>query len=312
MLHLVILGAPLVIAVVVSVAVFGLAAGMICGTALVIFMLAYVAGSIRRLFDEFKPRKYRTIIHEYEAPHLLEPAELGYLLDYRTKQQEVLATLVMLLQKDVVNIRRGHKGEQYFFIQEEPKASLCDIETEVLSWLRTQSDHSLHEINKNVSRSIGLRDDFNNAVVQSLISKGYIHKPKRILFVPRSVFGYMLWLLAATAGIRIVFNTQPAAELNHHIIDVAIIRIVAVTLLVLVVPLCLQLIAFAYRKGAKRPYKLKARAVEHWADIVGFRLFLKTVEFPRLMAKVELQNETLPYCIALGMPITLKDLISDK
>lgn len=78
--------------------------GIIIASLTLAFVLGAVTGTVRRVLDRIKTRKYQTIVSEYEAPHRLEPAELGYLLDKRSTQAELIATFIAIAQKGTIRL----------------------------------------------------------------------------------------------------------------------------------------------------------------------------------------------------------------
>lgn len=311
MIHLAVLIVPIIAIIAVTFVVFGIASGALLALTVIVFFFAYLTGCIRRWLEELHPKKYRTVITEYETPHLLEPAELGYLLDYRTKQQELLATTVVLLQKRVVELKKGADGRTFFLIHDDIKQAVSNIEVEVLAWLRSQKDDTWVNMGRNQRSSVGLQGDFEAAVKYSLVAKGYIHSTQGISLLPHSKVGYIVWIGATIAGLGFTLNNGAGIGITFQTLDTTIARVAGILLLTLLLPLCIQLFVLAYRKGAKRPFRLNTKAAEHWVDIVGYKLYLKTVEFPRLSERLDMSNESLPYCIALGLKIDIDSLLPE-
>lgn len=308
MIHLVILIVPVIV---VMAVIFGIASGTLLALTISVFFFAYVTGCIRRWLEELRPKKYRTIITEYETPHLLEPAELGYLLDYQTQQQELLATTVALLQKRVIELKKGADGHTFFLIHDNTKQTVSNIEVEVIAWLRTQKDDAWGNISRSQRSSVGLQGDFEAAVKHNLVAKGYIHSPQAISLLPHSAVGYFVWIVITVAGLLYTFRGGAETNITFQTLDANIVRVAGILLTAFLWPLCVQLFVLAYRTGAKRPFRLNTKAAEHWADIAGYKLYLKTVEFPRLSKAIDMSNDSLPYCIALGLKIDIDALLPE-
>lgn len=260
----------------------------------------------------------QTVITEYKTPHNLTPAELGYIFDRRFGRNELLATVVHLYQKgrlkltpvgrDIVITKDGMK---------KTNRGLDDSEA-VLTAAITYSyggQRSWNEMSSIFSRETGVRWQYELAIIGQLIDKGYLtERAKNEPFVDR----FIKSLISFSITWALYFTTYGQLLTGRDAFE----RIDAFMTFLLVLPLfCLVWLGFyvylsvlshEIRLSAGLPRFATEKLRSQWRDVVGFRDYLRVVEWHRLKSMPELDNPALAYCLACGFRVDIRKALSVK
>lgn len=279
----------------------------------VTFVLAVFAGMLYRTLDRMTYNR-GTVIAEYEAPHLLSPAELGYLYDKDFGDNELLATILTLVRNGLVYIVSHEPHNPLFQAKDDTKdkdlQELDDAGKAVYSWIRSQKHKNIawKDISDIFSATLGARSSYEQDVHNALVHKNYIRKGS--VLSARNMhaqlygsFGLMLVLLAVASYYFISSARLTGLNDDYQSLDrftgIAIFTM-ASALLWLPVAYLMKLITLTYHFSAGQPANMTPKFRKHWHDVAGFRLFVSTVEFSRLSADTNPYDKAMPYAIALG------------
>lgn len=280
--------------------------GIIIASLTLAFVLGAVTGTVRRVLDRIKTRKYQTIVSEYEAPHRLEPAELGYLLDKRSTQAELIATFIAIAQKGTIRLTVDKHKNIHFVYTGNVSKPVTDIESSALAYLRHEKSVPWHKAGKGLKDSVGIASHIDKEIKTSLMGKGYVRRPGEQA-ISKFTFAVLAGYVTVPV-IGIIYYIKRTAHSPHDAIDRFLTALIPASLFIILWSLWIQIFIWTYCKCANRIPNLTKKAHEHWRDIAGYRVFLKTVEFNRLDTEARIDNPVLPYCIALGYKLDPKRL----
>lgn len=289
-------------------AMVGVALGVVVGMLIALSLAGYLLGVIALLLSKLRPRSYQTVVAEYETPHLLEPAELGYLFDTRSRTQEFLATILSLAKRQAIKITAHENNNPLFSVNSGFGGTVSDIDSYALAWIRQEKHISWREISQTDRHSVHSQVGFEETVKNSVQGKGYIKAYGGLLNPTSNFYTVVAWVVAAVGACVVLYRMLDAGQLSYRQVDRLTVILPGMAVLVLLSPLLIQVLLWSFRQGARRPFKLTEKARQHWKDIAGYRLFLKTVEFSRLEVDPDPYDASLPYAVALGFEPDLNEL----
>lgn len=279
----------------------------------VTFVLAVFAGMLYRTLDRMTYNR-GTVIAEYEAPHLLSPAELGYLYDKDFGDNELLATILTLVRNGLVYIVSHEPHNPLFQAKDDTKdkdlQELDDAGKAVYSWIRSQKHKNIawKDISNFFSATLGARSSYEQDVHSMLVHKGYVAKgsvlsARNMHAQLYTSLGLMLLLLTIasyylSSNVGLTGLSDGFKSLDK-LTGIAILTIVSAVLW-LPVAYIMKLVVLTYYLSAGQPANMTPKFRKHWHDVAGFRLFVSTVEFSRLSADTNPYDKAMPYAIALG------------
>lgn len=281
--------------------------------------LAALLGFVKRLHDRLIIKK-GTVIAEYDAPHLLSPAELGYLFDRDFGEHEMLATIVSLVQKGFVSIRKHEHRNPLLVAESGLKDNqikkMDHAEMSVYSWVRQQNHGTIswNSLTNNFSATLGAREAFQHEVRGQLEDKGFLRAPTHLsisdniseLKIAAGLMAILFFILVFLIS-QLQGTNGDFSELDTNISYLS--AGLAVLLLWLPTVYFLKLLKATYYFAANMPVAATWQFNEKWRDVAGYRLFVKTVEFSRLSADTNPYDTSMPYAIALGFDPDLNKLV---
>ena len=285
-------------------------------------LAAPLAGLFVRYYTLERLRR-GTVIAEYEAPHQLKPAELGYLFDRKFGSNELLATIISLMQKSFIKLSKHHKDNPKFVVthvHDGELKHLSDAEIAVLSWLKSlpKAETDWQSVNGKFSENFGLRSSFQHEVRAQLVQKDYLYRETLLSFHGRGgekLLASILTILIIVPQyyysllfMRAFWGDSQFAEVEK--INVILILLMLVPLTWFAVFYLIKFIRYGYFLGSGRPGATTPKLREDWRDIAGYQLFVSTVEFSRLKADSNPNDPVMPYAVALGFKPDLAALAS--
>lgn len=279
-----------------------------------------VAGLIRRRIEKNLNYKVSTVITQYNPPHDLSPAEVGFLYDMRCGKNEILATLFDLSQREIVNILSSRKVE---VIDEAAYKDLLEYEkiairiyngdTKDLEAPRTvpftySIDGTENTINLRVPSKKSTMS-FTKAVQISLNNKGiktrnYSASLLLRVFYISIVVGFLPILLAGNGG---RYNGAQYEAWSAESFVTAFFLVLALWLVLFPVYIFVSwLFVFIWTIIAGRYWLNTKTARKIWPELEGYRLFLTQVDADRIkFESTDIANEyitkTLPYAIVFNL-----------
>lgn len=280
--------------------------------ALIILFGAACLGLLVRVYDRASLRRDKAVVAEYEAPTYLSPAELGYIVDNRFGNNEVLATLIVLMQKGVIKLVRHEPGDPLLTlgkVNDGDNANMDNAELTVLSWVRGKNVDkvSWKGITHYVSKAYGPRSNFHEEVKGQLATKGFTKR--RSFFSAFSAdYSFVVALIFTLVLAVLVFSNysnyvETGFFEGYQTVLYSMASIVAIPLMVaawFIILYSSKLTVYAYFVAAGRPLNMTGLFKHRWRDVAGYQLFVKTVEFSRLDADTNLMDPAMPYAVALG------------
>lgn len=252
---------------------------------LTVTLIAYV----KQKNDRLRRLQQRTVIAEYEPPHNLAPAEMGFMYDAKLSSAEVFGTMVSLEHKGLVVISENEKGLQIT----GAKPVLPDLKEFEKLILQHCTNHLGQNIDHRMLKSIRIKADL--VIKKQLQVQGYLATTTEQIKKSFLRLGLiMLGLIALTALI-----THPSTASG-------ISTLIFFTIFLLPVYFVMSIfLYFVIQKVAGEPWLGTPKLKQVWPDIEGFRLFIQQVELDNLQFDSEntkgiIKNKTLPFAIALG------------
>lgn len=256
----------------------------------------------------------RTVIAEYDAPDLLSPAELGYIIDATFGTNELLATIARLYAKGAVEIKPLNAHDfSIKAVNDDMKRQVDDVEAALIGYIRTmlRSETTWSKLSSLLSDVAGPQADFEESTLQGLVTKGLLYRNvfKVVLFRKRimaCVVASLCWLAVLIPvylwGLRGVDNTNLSAGYTGIDKGVSLLLFIPVAAVAwLAFFMYANLLAYIYldRNGVPEGATDKLRAT--WSDVAGFQLFLKEAEYVRLQHDTNPLDSSMAYCLALGL-----------
>lgn len=277
-----------------------------------VWLIVKLASSLLLLRIQRHWQSKHTVITEFKTPHNLTPAELGYIFDRRFGRNELLATVVQLYQKGRLQLEAAGKDIAVVSAPRKKAARRLDDSEAVLVAAINYSHGGQRlwsDMSSLFSRETGVRWQYERAIINQLIEKGYLtDKARSEPFTDRfikSLLGFALaWLLFFSS----VGNRMTGGSAYQHL------DFLAVSLLLL--PLFaaawigfyiyLSVLSHEIRISAGLPRFATHKLKSQWRDVVGFRDYLRVVEWHRLRLDPDIDNMALPYCLACGFRVNVR------
>jgi hypothetical protein len=263
----------------------------------------------------YKISKNKTVIAEYQSPKLLTPPEIGFLIDHRFGDNELLATILELNNKKFIKITKLKNDLAVSLTDKKGAHHLASPEIAIIGWLKAnkQTEVKFNSLLTKTSGFAGLNSSFRSEVKSDLKQKGYLYGNSNSLFFDRqsragklafsfSLLTSVFMCFVAYALLTSPFETDLARQSVGNIDSMLTILTIAVCFvpLILLLNLYFRTLAIIYSIPAGYPRDYTDSLVKIWDDVAGFKLFISTVEFSRLDAGVKITDPALPYAVALG------------
>lgn len=267
-------------------------------------------------FIQRKLRTKHTIVAAYTPPPDLMPYELGYLYDNTFADNELFAALVSMAQRDIIDVNLADPANFTItacVLTSDQRVGLNEAEqaiyTSLIEAYGTKADW--RTLSGESSQIGGMQSDFEDAVLQGLQRKGYLHVgsvwqtlQERSLYI--KIVSFLLTALLIFLPLYLIHVATQATQLSggYASLDQGINNMFIGLIAVLAWPVMYfycQLIAYIYFRSSGLPLGSTPQLRALWPQVVGHRLFVKTVDWPRMQSHVDFADELLPYCIAYGL-----------
>jgi hypothetical protein len=282
-------------------------------------LIARLEAIVRASFEARKRSHVHTIIAEYTVPDQLTPAELGYIIDAVFGSNELLATIAWLYAANLVRLQPDEDGTDFSITPISAEATvptaIGDAESSVLGYVRSLPGESIRwsQLGSALGTITGIRSDFEEAVLGSLVSKGLLLRGGMagLLFRRRRAS-----LLVAVLGTIAV--GAPLYRWGHHMLVagkdtigagyMGIDRGVSILLFIPVLAMLwlgwyayANLFAYVYTHRDGVPVGGTKLLNQLWPVVAGYRLFLSETEYVRLQHDRNPRDPAFAYCLALGL-----------
>lgn len=254
-------------------------------------LVAYIFSKIHARKIRYKYLNSSVVKAEFDPPHGLSPAEIGYLFDSKTGNKESLATLLDLEQRNIIKITKTSTGRYNIFSTNSGHQKLKPHEELIVSSLSALKDI---DITKGA-----LFVGFNKSVRTSLKNSGLIGKKSDFVgqyifkvFISYLIIGFILF-----AFIVYTFKT-----------DLIAIFVFSIVFFVITFPAFFALslvIAYINNVVAGHSGLWSSEAKKLWPEIEGYREYIRQVELDEIQfdseeLKLRSKNRALPYAVAFG------------
>lgn len=266
-------------------------------TLLPLVVLVYCLWKWRRLGKDEKGRS--TIVPQYDAPNGLKPLEVGALLDFKTDNKDITATLIDLavrhyikiIEKNEPRTLRKDKISYELELVNNDFSNLSAYESRLLRQLFSQQNvGQLITLDKASSSLYSTAKVIRTEVARKLTKDGYFKqdptKAGTTMYIIAGILFGLIWILGAAIGFEIVIGFVIAAVI---------------------------LVLFGLVMPART--LLGAEAVNH---VKGLKMYLEIAEKDRIQKlqspnaayaanageparTVELFEKLLPYAMVLGV-----------
>lgn len=284
------------------------------GAACLGVILTRIAAWIRAKSETHALYSKGTVIAEYDAPDLLSPAELGYIIDATFGTNELLATIARLYSKSAVILKSLSDHDfSITAVNDDSERQVDDVEAALLGYMRTtlRSETTWSKLSSMLSDVAGPQADFEDSTLQGLVTDGLLYENVfRVVLLRKRAMAFAVATLCSLAvlvpmyvwGIRNVDSTSMSSGYTGIDRGVSLLLFIPVAVAVWLVWFTYaNLLAYIYinRNGVPVSSTDKLRAV--WPDVAGFRLFLKETEYVRLQHDSNPRDPSMAYCLALGL-----------
>lgn len=288
---------------------------------LLILLVVYImakSSSIMTLYGVQKRwRGKQTIIAVYEPPHALSAVELGFIFDRNFSDNELAAVVISLAQKNVISIDMSSDGD-WTLIDSKPhgdkKILLDRAEQPIADYILTNTPVSWASISSERSERAGIQGKCEDEITQSLITKdlisldgyfdGLILKRSASIILSGLLALATIWLpLFAVRHATHTTGLEPGFQaIDEFAVDLLLLPLFAASVWLMYI--YGNFLVYIYFRSSGLPLGATAKLRTTWPEVIGFREYLKTVEFNRLSTSVSLNDPVLPYCVALGFDPT--------
>lgn len=284
----------------------------------IIWLIVKLASQLSLLRVQHQWHAKQTVITEYKTPHNLTPAELGYIFDRRFGRNELLATVVHLYQKK--KLRLTPLSGDIVITNEKAKKlnrGLDDSEAVLTAAITYSHDGQRlwSEISSIASRETGVRWQYERALVGQLIDKGYLtERAKNEPFIDRfvkSLLSFTLtWVVYFTTVGQNLSGSDGFSRLDSFVTILFLLPLFGLVWIGFY--LYLSILSHEIRISAGLPRFATQKLRDQWRDVVGFRDFLRVVEWHRLRSMPEIDNPSLAYCLACGFHVDVPAALRAK
>jgi Predicted membrane protein (DUF2207) len=296
---------------------------LLIGGAMVVAPMAY----LRRWIFYRRRLKKNVITAEYEPPLDLNPAEIGYLFDGKLREREVAATLIHLIQRGLLNVKKTEHGKR-IFAGPRVDSNLKSYENKLITVADVPNGVDVSTIlssfkamksKENGVESASMIIVFTHMVHSDLASRQYVKNNAIKAFLLSSfrimVMLQLLFIVIPLVGVAVFMTlNRGTADLNE-LGTIAIL--IVVTVLFFAVPFYVASMLLCLLRGriVGREWIITDKLERLWPQIVGYRQYVQLVENEKLEFQTEElkkigKNDTLPYAVALGFVKNWRDLLS--
>ncbi len=295
--------------------------------AVLIGMLIILPSALFRKWYFYRRRlKKNVITAEYEPPLGLNPAEVGYLFDGKLREREVGATIIYLIQKGFLHIKKVN-GEKRIYAGPRIGDNLKTYEKKLIEEADKPDGVTAGAL---LSRFIAYKDkNFGGVASRELVFTQLVHSDlHRRQYVKGSFLKYFLaGSLKITVLLQLVLVYLPLfslfiiATIQDGTTDFTLLMTLLMTgffvCIFLLLPFFIAAMILNYLRGRilGREWIITEKLKRLWPQLVGYRQYIKLVENDRLeFQSEELQtvskNETLPYAVAMGYVKNWRHILS--
>ncbi len=267
-----------------------------------------------------------TITAEYEPPLGLNPAEIGYLFDGKLRQQEVGATIIHLVQRGFLHLKKVDGQKKIFagprvddnlktyekkLIEEADKPDGVSA-TDLLSRFTTlqQGDKKTYGTRELIFTQLVHADLHRKQYVKGSFAKYFIAGALKIAVILQFI------LIFIPLIITFIYFTYDVGSADFTVL-VGLLFIGVMVAVFSFIPFFIAAMILNYIRGRilGREWIITKRLSRLWPQIIGYRQYIKLVEKDRLDFQTKSmesssKNDTLPYAVALGYVKNWKNIIS--
>ena len=270
--------------------------------------------------------KKSVITAEYEPPLGLNPAEIGYLFDGKLREREVGATIISLIQKGYLHLKKVN-GKKMIFAGPRVSDSLKTYEKKLIHEADTVDGVSAAQLLSRFTTVKTLK--YEGVASRELVFTQLVHADlHRRQYVKGEYLKYFLLaslkiclllqiiLIYLPLGSLYVLSTVKSGTADFALLGTLGLTGIVVSIFLLFPFFCASLF-LSYLRGRilGREWIITEKLRRLWPQLVGYRQYIKLVENERLefqskdLAKTS-KNETLPYAVAMGYVKNWRDIIS--
>jgi hypothetical protein len=291
-------------------------------------LLIIMPGALLRRWFFYKRRLSSNVITaEYEPPLGLNPAEVGYLFDGKLRELEVGATIISLIQRGFLHIKKVNNKKKIFTgprvdsnlkvyekkLIEEADKSEGIFASELLSRFTSlkAGNYTIPVISREMIFTQLVHSDLQrHQYVRGSFVYRFLYSTFKIYLLFVALVIYMplsaVWFFGAVENGATDFSTLGTLLLIGFMVSVF-----------LFVPFYVACMVMNYFRGrvVGREWIITPKLKRLWPQIVGYRQYIKMVENEKLefsskSLKSVSKNKSLPYAVALGFVKNWRDIIS--
>jgi hypothetical protein len=311
-----------------SVLVFGLFLGVFT----LMFPLMFLVAKLKKKAEYYENLRETAVIAQYQPPHNLSPAEVGYLYDMQCGKNEIVATLFSLEQRKIITINSDNSVQ---IIDKNIYDGLPEYEKIAIRFAGTDSELkdeptkfpitiiSANNTEKTITINLPTKNSLNaftNAVRQTLKNKNI---PTRSFWVTVWIRALIIALIISllpllSAGISGNMNGEYYGSWSLGSFVFAGFLTLFFGIILFPVYLAIGLsVVLVWSKLAGRYWLANKQTRKIWPEIEGFKKYIELVDIDNIQFEsVDKENyrfrDTLPYAIVFGLDTKWQQIISKR
>lgn len=257
----------------------------------------------------------------YTSPLGLNPAEISYLFRRELDDRDFAGLLAYMSQKGVIHFRK-HDGVKMIYPGPKYEGNLKAYEKIILDVIDDNKPVAAKEFIERYREAFAAEATnrtLKEHVRDELIKSGYLHK-KPIFRRSIALLMTVIQLLSLTVWLPLVVlwirkSIEDGTSDFSKVVDVLSDGIIMSLYLFIPLLFIVVLMKHMQARAIGRRWIIQPKLLDFWAQIIGFRQFVRLTECGKLrfeskeLEKTSLVN-TLPYAIALGFVANWRDIIS--
>lgn len=299
-----------------------------------LFPALFITGMARRQAEQLRNKRTGTVLAQYEPPHGLSPAEVGFLYDMRAGQAEIIATLFDLEQRGIIRIIDDRRVT---IIDQQAYGGLAEYEKIAIRFAKgetgtLESQQSVQLPFSIISDTGAIRQfsiplpppkslrAFSRAIQQSITAKGipirdFASAFTRRVLITIPLLGLLPMLLVGVSGTS---NGVPYDSWSLQAFATA----VSFTFLlgVFFMPAYLAaaiVLTWIWTKIAGRYWINTKQARALWPELEGYKLYLKQVDLDNIQFESTDRDrspvtKTLPYAIVFDLETRWQERLAGR
>ncbi len=255
------------------------------------------------------------ITAEFDAPVGLGPAEIAYLFSSSDNDRILGATIIQLIQKGYLHLKRVNE-QKVLFAGPRESDTLANYENELIQLIDQTEGVRVPDLMQYLKEQ---RYSFKTHIKQTLVDKKYIRQHYTKSFLKKLItISLLLMALCVLWPLFFVWFSGTIKSGFNDFTSLWKLLFGGVLISVIFAPVFILLSLLTVRLRGRmtgRDWIATSRLRRSWAQIIGFRQYVKLTEdqklhFSSAELKKKSEHDTIAYSVALGFVKNWRDIIS--